>query len=250
MKSKLGKVLLALVILAVVAGLVVFFFLDSIIKKGVETVGPAVTKVNVTLAAAHVSPFSGSGELKGLVVGNPPNYKSPSSIQVGSVAVALDPASALSKKVVIHKVHVVAPQITFEGGLGGNNLNEILKSVQGTSGASKEGTSREPGSEKKLQVDDFLITGGSVHVISELLGSKELTVPLPEIHLTNLGQGEGGITSAELLERVFSEITKAAIAAAGNIAGKATDSLKNVGSGGTKEIEKATKGLGDLFKKK
>ena len=40
---------------------------------------------------------------------------------------------------------------------------------------------------KKLQVDDFMITGGKIHVNVNVLGvSQGATVALPEIHLQNL----------------------------------------------------------------
>lgn len=73
--------------------------------------------------------------------------------------------------------------------------------------------------------------------------------------MTNLGQGTDGITAAELSEKVFSEITQKTIAAVtaeiGNLGKGATDLIK--GAAGTNTVptlEKATKGIGDLFKKK
>src|SRR3954466_3164787 len=109
--------LVVLLILALVAG---YFFLGTIVKSGVEKVGPRVTKTDVKLKGATLSVFSGSGELKGFVVGNPEGYKSPSAIQVGSMAVSVQPGSVMSDKIVVHSIKMVAPEITFEGTLGGN----------------------------------------------------------------------------------------------------------------------------------
>ena len=57
-------------------------FLNGIVKKGVETAGPMITKVDVKLDGANISIFSGSADLKGLFVGNPPGYTTDSAIKV------------------------------------------------------------------------------------------------------------------------------------------------------------------------
>ncbi len=87
-----------------------------------------------------------------------------------------------------------------------------------------------------------------------MLGGKAVTVPLPDIHLQNLGTDASGITPAELAEKVFKEIvsgsTKAATDAVANLAKGATEAVKNVGKTTGATLEKTTKGIGDIFKKK
>jgi hypothetical protein len=249
---KILLVLVALVILAVVLG---FLFLDSIVKRSVETVGPAIAKVEVKLAGAHISPFSGSGELKGLVVGNPPEYKTTEAIKVGEVGISVVPKSVMGDKVIVRSVKVLGPEITFEGSLtGGNNLSKILENVQGTEAKPQPQTKEETKAKtRKLQVDDFLISGGKVHVhvSATLLGGKSATVPLPEIHFTNLGQGPEGITPAELVSRVLKEVTEATLkAVAASIGKEMTEGVKNLGTGTVDQVGKSVKGIGDLLKKK
>ena len=255
MKKLWVKILLALVALVILAAILGFVFLDGIVKRGVEKVGPAITKVEVKLDGVHISPFSGSGELKGLVVGNPPEFKTPQAIKVGEVGVRVVPSSVMGEKVIVRSVKVVGPEITFEGSLSGNNLNKILENVQGTEAKAQPQTKEETKAKtRKLQVDDFLISGGKVHVSSTLLGGKSATVPLPEIHFTNLGQGPEGITPAELVSKVLKEVTqesiKAAAAAIGNAGKELTEGVKNIGTCTAGEVGKSVKGIGDLFKKK
>ena len=250
---KILLVLVALVILAVVLG---FVFLDSIVQRSVETVGPAIAKVEVKLAGARISPFSGRGELKGLVVGNPPEYKTPEAIKVGEVGLSVVPSSVMGNKVIVRSVKVVGPEITFEGSLSGNNLSKILENVQGTEAKPQPQTKEETKAKtRKLQVDDFLISGGKVHVNATLLGGKSATVPLPEIHLTNLGQGPEGITPSELVSKVLKEVTDATLkavgAAMGDVGKQVTEDVKNLGTGTVEQAGKSVKGVvGDLFKKK
>src|SRR3954470_1279369 len=122
MKKKLillGGVLLLVVLIAVVFG---FLFLGSIVKAGVENVGPMVTKVPVKLGVAEVSVFSGKGKLKGFELGNPEGYKTPNAMKVGTISIEVVPKSVLGDKIVIHSVRVEAPEITYETDLKGNNL--------------------------------------------------------------------------------------------------------------------------------
>ena len=254
MKKLMIRAVIAVLVLLVLAVGLSIYFLGSIMKKGVETVGPQITGTEIKLDSATLSLLSGSGKLKGLLVGNPQGFKSPSAIKVGSVSVGVAPGSLLSGKVHVKEVRVEAPEITFEGGLKGNNLGKLLDNVQaGTGGSEKTATPENKAASRKLQVDDFVITGGRINLSLDLsvLGGKSATVPLPEIHLTNLGSGPDGITAGDLTAKVLKELLQAAIPAAekavADLGKGATGVLKDAGKGAT---EKAAKSIGDLFKKK
>ena len=96
-KILIGMVaLVGVVVIAIVVG--VALFLDSGIKRGVETLGPQLTKVDVKLDGVSVSLLSGTGKIKGLVVGNPAGYQTPHAIRVNAVTLALMPGSIFSDK--------------------------------------------------------------------------------------------------------------------------------------------------------
>jgi hypothetical protein len=253
--KKIIKILGVLIVLLIVAVVCVFFFLGTIVKSGVEKAGPRVTKTDVKLSSATLSLFSGSGELKGFVVANPEGFKSPSIINVGTMSVEVEPRSVMSDKVVVHSVKVIAPEITLEGDLTGNNLSKLLDNIKGSSEKDKQTTNKkEKSSQKKLQVDDFLISGAKVQATTSLLGGASGAVTIPDIHLTNLGQGENGITAAELAEKVVSVLLQQTLQAvtqqAGNIGKTVTESIRGGGTGAVQNIDQVTKGVGDLFKKK
>src|SRR5438094_5687786 len=136
MKKIVDRILIALIVLVLLAILAAHFFLDGAIKRGVETLGPKLTKTEVTLSSASLSLFSGSGKIKGLLVGNPEGFKTPSAINVGSASVALQPASLLSDKVIVKSVRVEGPEITFETDLKNVNLKKILANVEEATGGS------------------------------------------------------------------------------------------------------------------
>ena len=258
--NKMKKIVLIAAI--AVLALVIFgtaLFLNGIVKTGVETVGPQITKVPITLSSVHIGLVTGSAKVKGLVVGNPEGYKTPYAISVGLAAVGVNPLSILSDKIVIRSVHVESPEISFEGNpLGKNNLGDIMETVSAiakTGGPADPNQTTKGGAKpaKKIQVDDFLITGAKVHVSLTGMGGKEMTQPLPDIHLTNLGKGGDGLTPTDLTRAVLSAITSAtikAVASGTTDIGKGVENLskdagKAVGSG----VEKVTKGIGGLFGK-
>jgi len=94
-----------------------------------ETVGPKIMLVSIKVDAVNLSLLNGSAKIKDLVVGNPEGYKTPQAISVSSAAVGVNPLTVFSDKIVVRSVRVEAPEITFEGGLGGNNLSKIMDNV-------------------------------------------------------------------------------------------------------------------------
>jgi hypothetical protein len=257
-KILLGAGIAALVL--VIVGIVVTaVFLDGIVKEGVETVGPQIVEVPITLNEVHIGLITGSAQVKGLVIGNPQGYKTPYAISVGLAEVGVNPASILSDKIVIREVHVKSPEITFEGNpLGKNNLGDIMESVNAMAkngGPAATNTTAKAGAKpaQKLEVDEFLITGAKVHVSVTGMSGKEMTLPLPDIHLTNLGTRSGGITPTDLTRVVMSAITSATVKAVAHAAtdiGKDVENLgKGAGSAAGTNLNKITKGIGNLFGK-
>jgi hypothetical protein len=221
--------LIVVVVTAIPVG--VALFLDSGIKWGVETLGPQLMKVDVKLDGVSVSLLSGSAKINGLVVGNPTGYDTPHAIRVDAANLALIPISIFSDKVIVKSIRVESPNIYYEGGLDGDNLRTIMNNVSAS---------------KKLQVDDLVITGAKVNV--SVKGTRGLSVPitLPDIHLSNLGQGPEGITGAELTEKVLSEITSAVAQHAGNVIMKSD--TKAATQVALDTVEKVITGVADLFK--
>jgi len=224
---------IAVVVFIVAGGIAAGFFLGPIVKTGIEMVGPKITQVSVKVDAVTLSLLTGSAEIKNLVVGNPEGYQAPQAIHVGSAAVGVNPLSILSDKIVIRSIRVEAPEITFEGSpLSGNNLNTITKNINaatksGGPGATNATVKAASKPAKKIQVDDFVITGAKVNFNGSIL-------TLPDIRLTDLGKGPNGITPADLTRRVLDELTRYTIKA---VAGAATDVGKSV-------VEKAGKDAG------
>lgn len=271
MKKIILGIVLVLILLLVIGVVLIGTHLGEIVKAGLETVGPKVTQTSLTVNSVNVSLVGGSAGVNGLVLGNPEGYKAPQAVSLGSAAVSLSPGSILSDKVVIHSIAVKDAEITFEGNpLGANNLTKIMDNVNAATAAGQSGTNapaaapaapgeKKPG--KKLEVDDFLITGAKVHANLTGLVSKEITLTLPDIHFTDLGKGNDGITAADLTQKVLGQITadtvKALASSVTDLGKNAVDAakgaLQNAANGSVTNVSDSVnqlkKGLGGLLGK-
>jgi hypothetical protein len=172
---------------------------------------------------------------------------------VGTASLAVKPSSVFSDKIIVRSVNVQGPEISCETDLRDSNLKKLLSNLEGPVSEKKAGQPAEQQAKasKKLEVDEFMITGGKIHVNLTLLSGASATVPLPEIRLSNLGTNAEGITVAELSQQVLKVIleaaSKEAIKVATDLSKGSTYLNKELG---TNNVEKITRGLGDLLKKK
>jgi len=229
------------VLVAVVAGITLFAQLDALIQAAIENVGPRMTLTSVKVGSVNVSPFSGTGRIRKLEIGNPRGFQSETALKLRDVRVSLVPRSLTSEKIVIRELIVEGPEITYELTPAGNNLQRIQKNVESFVPATKTEGRTAKGAETKLELDLFVLKEAKVHVRSHILGNQELDITLPQIVLKDIGKGPGGATVKEVLAAVMRELTNGVTKAV-------TDSgvLKNVrqtieSTKGT--VQKALKGI-------
>jgi len=267
-------ILVVLFVLAVIAVLMVGAHLGDIVKAGLEVAGPKITQTTLTVDSVNVSLLAGSAGVKNLVLGNPDGYREPQSLILSNASISLVPGSVLSDKIVIHSVEVRGLEVTFEGNpLGANNLNKIMANVDSLSGSAKAdanasatGPATAPASQtqpgatkpaKKLEVDDLVISGVKVHASLTGILTQDVTLPIPDIHMTALGQGTDGITASDLTKKVLGEISadtiKALASYASDLGRGATDAAKNAlrdaANGNGVNVDKLKQGLGGLLGK-
>jgi hypothetical protein len=264
--------ILAVVVIAIV-GIFVYVYsnLDSIVKDAVEKYGPQYTGVAVKLDKVELSPENGQGKLSGLLIGNPKGYKTDAAFRLGSISMVIDIKSLTSDTIVIKSIAIDAPDVTYEFGEGGSNIDVIGKNVEKAAGGPGGGGSapqqkpadagkKEP--EKKMIVESLVISNGKVSVSHPLLAGKKIGSGLPTIRLKDIGKDKkDGATPAEVVGKVMDALETQIASAVG--ASGVNNMLKDIGKGaegaikgvidgaggGAKGVEDAAKGAGDTLKK-
>lgn len=250
---KIVRNLIISVVVLVLIGLgAAYFSLNSLIKKGFETVGPKVAKVETRLGSAAVFPFTGSGKLSQIFIGNPEGSKTPHAITLDAINVQVNLPSIKTDTILVSSVKIVAPDIYIEGGLTSkNNLTTIAKNIESTLSSPEPKAAQSPkksdgDSGKKVVIKDLLITGAKVHWVSVLTLGQEVALPLPDIHLQNIGEKSNGLTPVELSKLILDEIFKAASTVSSKNTGKMVEQLKEQGK---EKLNKAAGGLKGLLNK-
>lgn len=261
------KVLIGLgAVVIIVVGVVIFVFanLGDIIKQAVETVGSDATKAKVTLNSVDLDVTQGSGAMKGLIVGNPSGFKTPSAFELGSIAMHIDTGSIDKNPIVIKSIAINGPIVTYEKTSGGSNVDAIKANVDAYAkqfGAGGDGAKKDEGGGKKLVIEKLTITGGKVKLSAGgILGDKVLDASLPDITLTDIGKDSGGASPADVAKSVIDKLTAGIMsinpeALIGNAAKMlegatkaATDAAKKATEGAGKAMEGVTGGAGDAVK--
>lgn len=232
--------------LALVLYLGLSFFLGSLVKAGVNTLGPRLTGTKVELQGASLSPFDGTGTLTGLTVGNPPGWSSGEAFSVGRVHVDLEPASIFRDCVVINEITIDRPKFVYETHIISSNIKDLLNHIEAsTSGGETAGTKGER--PRKFIVKKFRLTGGTAALG---VGPAALPLPLPPIALDNLGVDEGGITAGQFTGRIMRSVLTSIVAASAQAATRAgaTTGAAAADAAG-QAAEKVGEGIKKLFGK-
>jgi hypothetical protein len=201
----------------VIIGVVVFGLskIGPIVQSAVNTYGPDITKTEVRLGDVKISLFSAQAKLKDFYLGNPKGFKTPEAMKVGSILVDVAESSLTKETIVIERIEVLNPQLTYERTLKSDNFQAILNNV--TKGSGKDGkstgdqsTGKSPSSGgKKIIIRDFQMKGAKVNLAASMLGQdKNVSSNLPDIHLTNIGDKKGGLIPADAFKVIFAELSK------------------------------------------
>ena len=231
-------VIVVIVIVVVVVGL---SKLGPIVKMAVNTYGPKITDTKLSVGDVGISLFSGEAKLKKFFLGNPKGFKSESAMKIGSVDVDVDEGSLTKNPIIIDKIEVVAPEITYEKRGNTDNFKALLANVQRNlpqgQSANKEPAKEGPG--KKLIIKDLIIKQGKVNLALDMpgvmLGEKQISADLPDIQLKDIGEKKGGSSPAEtakvIFEALYAKITSP------NVIGPLNDQLKKLGGTAAQALE-------------
>lgn len=205
-KSRIAALSL-LVVAAAVAWLWFSNPLNSLVKAAIEKFGSEMIQAQVSVGRVALSPTDGQGSLSGLSVGNPKGFETDHAFRAGHIELALEPASLAEDVILIHKIHIDAPDISYEKNDGRTNFDAIQRNVESYLGASKKQAGKD--APKKMIIESLVIRNARVNY------NGMLDLKLPDIELRNIGKKSGGATSAQVTRAIIAELnTRLAIALA------------------------------------
>jgi hypothetical protein len=231
--------------------------LGPLMKKAVNTYGPKITKTEVRLGDVDLALFSGEATLQDLHIGNPEGFSSPEAVKVGSIHVNLDEGSLATDTIIVDRIEVIGPEITYEKAMSTDNFQTILKNVKktvGAEGAPTEQSQKKAGG-KNLLIRDFVLRDGKVNLAVPGIMGQDVTASLPDIHLKEVGKGGAPPAQAvaEILAALHQQITSRSVTETLNqelkSLGLEERLEKAVGEGAKKELEGVTESVKGLFGK-
>lgn len=216
-KGLLGAFLLALLL---IAGGAYWLFgnLDAIVRRAISHYGSQMTQASVKVDEVKIRTGDGMGVVRGLVVGNPVGFKTAHALKVGTIEVEVDIRTLTDPVVVVKRIVIEAPDVIYEKGATGTNFEAIQRNItrslaSGTAGGSDAGTVSKPA--RKIIVDEFIIRNAHAQATAPAMLGQTVSATLPDIVLRNLGRGEGGLTPAQLGDRVAKAISQRLLASLG-----------------------------------
>ena len=229
-----------ILVLALVGYVVLQFFLGSIVKAGVNRLGPVVTQTPVSLAAAHISPLSGEGTLTGFRVGNPKGWSDRNAFSFATIHIDVEPRSLFGDHIVVNAIEIDQPEFNYETKVVSSNIGDLMANIEGQ-GQQGGTTAAGNGRPLKFEVKKFVLRNGKVTLG---VGPAAVTLPMPPITLENLGTSQGGITSGQLASAVIRSISSSVLSAT---AQGATQIGKTSGAAAAEGVKKAGEAIRGLF---
>ncbi|WP_330114046.1 hypothetical protein SA496_15170 [Pseudomonas sp. JS3066] len=209
--------------------------LEPSIKSAIETEGALATQTQVLVGRAELSPFTGMGALDGLTVGNPTGFAPPYAIVVDRIALQVERGSLLGGgPIIVDSATVIAPQITYmaRSPTATSNLETIKNTARNYS--ATPAAIRASSHARKVIIRELTVMGGSISLDVQLPGGA-LTVPLPPLHLANVGVATNGATPPAIIravsEALADEAKKAVTAAIARKVKSAVDMIKTPARG-------------------
>ncbi|MFA7229868.1 MAG: AsmA family protein [Victivallaceae bacterium] len=274
--KKFKKILLIAFALIVVVIITVILLLNSIVGKAIRELGTRATGTQVSLDNARISLLNASVGLNGMMIANPEGYQQQEAFALGKFFVDVDMWTLASNKIIIDRLEIRDINIDFEPTLSGSNLNDIKNNIMKFAGMDKKAevqptepekepeTVKTPEPEsrpapaqkgKKLVIKKLIISNGTVTIASKMLG-QNITVPLAEIEMEDVGE-DSNKSPEEVLLEVYQALMKGvakAVSASGaknidvegitnSVLGAADKNAKNLG----KDVKDSINKLKDSF---
>lgn len=256
------KGIIYFILLCTILLIITYLYAGQIIKKTISTVIPPITQTAVSIDDIDLSLFSGKIGLRGLAIGNPDGFSDKNIFQMGDIAVSFDPKSVLTDKIVIYSVTISGTSISAEINTNGQTnigvLNQNIQKYMNSSTSEKKASAVVSTQKKKNEpsktiiIQDLKINDSKV---SLGIANQSMTLTLPNIHHTNIGENDQTKNIPEMIALILSyfsdESVKAVLNSGSTLFNKSlqkAQDLINVGQNSLKQQTDQVKGTLDKIK--
>ena len=206
------RIIILVVLLLIVGGVVIYMSLDRIIKSTVQTEATKSLNLNTTLDAAQLGLLGGSLKLDGLTIASPQGFGTAPMFQLGQAAMQVNYGQLRDEPIHVADITITNPSLLVEYLNNELNLNAAMNQMPKSSDESSTGSGGGSSSSSKpikLIIDNLTITGATVtvHPGKTFPGMPaELSIPLPDLTIKNIGNGDGSQNGAAIKD-VVSQVT-------------------------------------------
>jgi hypothetical protein len=204
-------VVLGLLVVIIGVVLIVYFNLNGIVRKTVQSQSSAQLNVPTSLEGAAVSLFGGSLSLDDFQVSSPPGFSAPKILTFDDASLKVSWGQLRQDPVHVQTINIEQPKLVIEQAGGKFNFQALMDLTKKT----PDTTTTEQGPSKKVIIDKLTITQASVVVRPGIPGlAQEIHIPIPDVDVEKIGTGEGNQNGAALKEVVMEIVTVMAAKAA------------------------------------
>lgn len=217
MKS-LFKFLYWTVFLLVVLVAVLLFAFGPIAKVAINHAAGPLLGVYAHVDDVSFSPVKGKLSMENFVVGNPEGFKTEYMMKLDHLLFDLDPATLFSNPLAIEKIEVTGFGVTLEG-LMDNNISTFVENLSGGKGGKEKEEKKEEGKPEGEKKPARKVYIGSVDITETRfnfapVAGKALPIPLPPIHLDEIGKPDDGASVMDAVKQIMTDILSAVLDAA------------------------------------
>ena len=208
-KKLLSYGLLAVVALVVIAAALVFVFLNSIVRAGVEKGGSYALGVPTTLDRAKISLFKGDAALHGLSVANPDGFSDRGFFKADRIQVGVGIRELFDNEMHVREVLLDKPEINIESEGIRSNIGVFLGRLKQSEGERKKKEQEEKKPGRRMRIDLIRITEPRITVSAN---GRNYEVKMRELKMTNLHDSNGnGLPPEQILGQVIAMLGREAM---------------------------------------
>ena len=234
------KTIISVVLLVLLAGGGLFFYLDSIVKSGIEVVGSSVLGTAVTVDSVSLSPLSGQGSISGLRVANPEGFESQYAFELDSVLVNINVNTVFTDAAEIESIIIMQPIITYETKITSDNIRTLLNNLDEGNAASSDPESAEDSAQQMI-IREFRMVGSQLNFVSALASAP---ITLADIEIRDIGAESGNASAANAVRVVLQELVASILSADLPGLDELRESVEGRIQDGVQQVEEVVEDLG------